>query len=203
MKVGIVQYGNGNVHAVMRALERCGVNGCLVSSPGQMEGCDFLIFPGVGHFQNAMTYLRDGQWIEALENFALNEKKPFLGICLGMQLLADSSEEGNVKGLGWIHGQVIKMQKDSLDIKIPHMGWNQLRNQKGGILKEVSSEDFFYFTHSYHWSGVAEDEILCTTHYGREMITGVRKGNIWGVQFHPEKSYEAGQKIFRSFLNLD
>jgi glutamine amidotransferase len=202
VKVGVVQYGNGNVHAVMRALNRCGVQPLLVDSPLLVDQCDKLIFPGVGHFKNAMETLQSGNWIDTLRKFALEDHKPFLGICLGMQLLCDWSEEGDVSGLGWIHGKVIRMQKGESQIKIPHMGWNQLSYRNGTILRNVTQEDFFYFTHSYHWSEVATDEILCKTIYGAEVITGVKKGNVWGVQFHPEKSYESGNKVIQSFLQI-
>jgi glutamine amidotransferase len=202
VKVGVVQYGNGNVHAVMRALMRCSIEPVLIDSPSKVEQCDKLVFPGVGHFANAMEALVSRDWIPALQKFAIEDKKPFLGICLGMQLLSEGSEEGNVTGLGWIQGKVIKMKKGNSDIKIPHMGWNQLLKRNGAIVQDVTQDDFFYFTHSYHWSDAATEEILCTTMYGSEIITGVKKGNIWGVQFHPEKSYESGKKVIQSFLQI-
>jgi glutamine amidotransferase len=202
LKVGVVQYGNGNVHAVMRALTRCSVDPIIVDKPEKISNCDKLIFPGVGHFKNAMDALVSGNWISALEKFAIEDKKPFLGICLGMQLLSEFSEEGDISGLGWIHGKVIKMQKGDSTIKIPHMGWNQLLKRNGTILQDVTGNDFFYFTHSYHWADVAAEEILCTTIYGTEIITGVKKENIWGVQFHPEKSYESGKKVIQLFLQI-
>jgi glutamine amidotransferase len=120
-----------------------------------------------------------------------------------MQLVAEHSEEGEACGLGWIEGKVVKMQKwADMKIKIPHMGWNQLGRIKGSLLSEVKEDDFFYFVHSYHWSEVKEENVMCTTVYGKEMVTGVIKDNIMGVQFHPEKSYESGQKILRSFLKI-
>lgn len=201
--IGIVQYGTGNVHAVVRALERCGVTPMVVNRPEEIERCDKVIFPGVGHFKNAMDQLNKEGWIPFLKDFALVKRKPFLGICLGMQLLSNESEEGNISGLGFIEGRVVKMLNDGeVKIKIPHMGWNQLHSMNGNFLSKVTQEDFFYFTHSYHWENVQDENILCKTKYGKDIITGVIKNNIIGVQFHPEKSYESGKKVLESFIQL-
>ncbi len=203
MKVGLVKYGTGNVLAVARAVEKAGGRAVVIDQPNRIHECDHLILPGVGHFDHAMSQLTSKEWIDELSYFVLSSQRPFLGICLGMQLLASHSEEGEVNGLGWIEGRVVKMQKSAeMKIKIPHMGWNQLRRAKGKLLSGVNEEDFFYFVHSYHWSEVKEENIMCTTFYGSEMVTGVIKDNIMGVQFHPEKSYESGQKIIRSFLKI-
>ena len=203
MRVGVLKYGTGNVLAVARAVQKAGGSPVIIDSANEIQHCDKLILPGVGHFDNAMSQLVNGGWMEALNEFVMDRGRPFLGICLGMQLMAAHSEEGNATGLGWIEGKVVKMQKKrEMNIKIPHMGWNQLNKIKGGLLANVIEEDFFYFVHSYHWEGVKEENVMCTTVYGKEMVTGVFKNNIMGVQFHPEKSYEAGQKIFKSFLKM-
>lgn len=198
-KIVVVDYGMGNLHSVLKALKRIGVN-CIASSKIEdISKANKIILPGVGHFKKAMENLKKLNLIEILNKKVLEDKTPILGICLGMQLLGNFSEEGNVEGLKWIDAKTIKIKNTGL--KIPHMGWNSIFIKKTEkLLKGIENGKNFYFVHSYHVNCNNPQDILTTTNYGIDFASSVKKENILGVQFHPEKSHSAGLKILRNFI---
>jgi len=200
----IVDFGGGNLHSVQRTLSKLGVNAAVSRDPGLISKADKILLPGVGQFSFGMKSLQSLGIIDVLNKVALVKKKPVLGICLGMQLMTKRSEEGNVDGLGWFDAQTVKFAiTDSLHYKIPHVGWNNLLiKQTNGVLHDVSPEDYYYFVHSYHVQCNDSLDILAFTEYGYPFVSAIQKENIIGVQFHPEKSYEAGEKIFSNFIKL-
>jgi imidazole glycerol-phosphate synthase subunit HisH len=203
-QVIIIDYGMANLNSVKRKFVKIGVNATISSAPQQITTADRLVLPGVGHFKRAVFNLKDSRIWDALNEAVLVRKVPILGICLGMQLMARHSEEGDVDGLGWFNADVVRFKAtDRLKYKIPHMGWNTVRVCKDSTLfKGVLEHSEFYFVHSYHYHGQDPSEILSYTTYEYEFCSAVEKGNIFGVQYHPEKSHEVGEKILRNFAEL-
>ena len=162
-----------------------------------------IILPGVGNFKKGITNLVNNGWIEPLTKSVIDGEIPILGICLGMQLLTKFSEEGNCKGLGWINLKTISFDVQN-KIKIPHVGWNNLESNNNSILlQNVNSNDTFYFVHSYHvQNNKCKENIISYTNYGLVFPSVIQKRNIFGVQFHPEKSYDSGRKILTNFINV-
>lgn len=202
--IGIIDYKAGNIRSVKNALSFCGAKFELVSTPEQVLRSDKILLPGVGAFGEAMAKLKSANLDEAIKEF-VKSGKYFLGICLGMQLLFDKSEEfGSTGGLGLISGKVIKFDesKFSESLKIPHMGWNTLEfKMQTPINSGLESSVYAYFVHSYH--AVCDDKFaLAKTAYGYEFVSGVCKDNIFGFQPHPEKSHENGIKIIKNFTEL-
>ena len=203
-KVVIVDYGMGNINSVKKQLERTSVHVTVSSEISVIHGADKLILPGVGHFKKAMDNLIELGLIDVLNQKVITKKTPVLGICLGMQLMANKSEEGNATGLGWIEGEVIRMKvNDSLRYKIPHVGWNSIVQQKTSVLNTHIEEDAsMYFVHAYRFVAKNEADILHTTSYETEFTSAVSKDNIFGVQYHPEKSQDEGLQIFKNFIAI-
>jgi imidazole glycerol-phosphate synthase subunit HisH len=203
-KVIIVDYGMGNLNSVKRKLSRIGMNAIISSNPSEISGSDKLILPGVGHFQKAVENLKKLQLWEILNNSVLYKKKPILGICLGMQLMARNSEEGNVEGFGWFDAQVIKFRiQDTLIHKVPHTGWNQIiRLKESPLMKDIPDLSEFYFVHAYHITCNRQDDILNETEYEYRFTSAVEKENIFGVQYHPEKSHDIGDQLLKNFISL-
>lgn len=199
----VIDYGMGNLRSVSKALEKMGGEVVVSPQPSDLNRADKMVLPGVGAFGDACRELQRRKLFEAVRNFIL-KKKPFLGICLGLQLLFEESEESpGQSGLGIFRGKVRKFK--SANVKIPHMGWNQMTLQQKDtpLLKNVSDESFFYFVHSFY--AVPEDSSLVAGEcgYGREKFAAfLGEGKTWASQFHPEKSQEAGLQIFRNFVNL-
>ncbi len=202
--IGIVDYKMGNLASVINAFVKVGAVATLESDPSKLNSYDKLILPGVGAFGDAMTHLKENGMDEAVKNFAATGK-PLLGICLGMQLLFESSEEfGATQGLGLIPGKVVAFDERRFDhtLKVPHMGWNELFVQKEtAIFKDLPKEFYLYFVHSYH--AVCDDAYaIGKTHYGYEFVSAVQNKNIYGIQPHPEKSHNNGLKIIENFVKL-
>jgi len=202
--IGIVDYNMGNLASVINAFAKIGADATLESDPTKLDQYDKLILPGVGAFGDAMEHLKENGMDEAVIAYA-KTGKPLLGICLGMQLLFESSEEfGAHKGLGLIPGKVVAFDESKFDhpLKVPHMGWNELFVQKESLLFSELKKDFYlYFVHSYH--AVCDDAYaIGKTHYGYEFVSAVQNGNIYGIQPHPEKSHENGLKIIENFAKL-
>ncbi len=197
----IIDYGMGNLRSIGKAFERLNIKSIISSKKEDIEKADKLILPGVGHFGNGMRNLHDLDIIETLFKKVTIDKVPILGICLGLQLFTKFSEEGNVKGLGLIDGETIRFDfKDKIDnLKIPHMGWNSIQIKKENKLVESAREELFYFVHSYHIICHDKNDILTSTTYGYEFTSGIQKDNIYGTQFHPEKSHSTGLKILQNF----
>lgn len=206
MKIHIVDYGMGNIFSVQKKLLQENITVTVSSEPQDISQADKIILLGVGHFNKAMDNLIDLNLIEPLNEFALIQKKPILGICLGMQLMAISSEEGNGKnhGLGWVDASVKKFQTDDFKrFKIPHMGWNTINSlKKSALMKNISFEDEFYFVHSFFMEPNDPNLMLNETIYIEKFCSGIEKENIFGVQYHPEKSHDAGQTLLKNFIAI-
>lgn len=202
--IGIVNYGMGNIGSIKHKLDGIGVNSIISSEPDVLHKCDKLILPGVGHFAQAMSKLYQGSMIDFLNEFVISPKKWVLGICLGMQLFANHSEEGNVNGLGWIDAEVIRFRIRSVGkYKVPHIGWNDVKiHQVTSLFNDVTMANGFYFVHAYHMICHNSSDILCETCYENLFVSAVMKNNIIGLQFHPEKSHDAGERVLRNFVEL-
>lgn len=213
--IAVIDYGMGNLRSVQKALEVVGARTKLISDPSELKRCGKIVFPGVGSFGDAVKELKRLGLIDAIKG-AIAEGKPFLGLCLGLQLLFEKSEEApGVKGLCVLKGEVKRFRgkgqgvrgKDPV-LKVPHMGWNNISIQSRTsdlglkILKKVPDESYMYFVHSYYVKPKDSKVILTTTDYGIDFVSGVCKGNIYGFQFHPEKSQELGLKILKNFVSL-
>lgn len=202
----IIDYGMGNLGSIQNMLSRVGARETIVSShPDVISKAEKLILPGVGAFDTAIDRLRSGGFIELLAHKAGIEKVPVLGICLGMQLLFERSEEGRLEGLGWIEGEVRRFNFESNKevLRIPHMGWNiVVQNKQSPIFVEMFPENRFYFVHSYHAVCRNSEDVLMQTNYGHDFTSAVQRDNIFGVQFHPEKSHKFGKKLLENFARL-
>ncbi|RUM74058.1 MAG: imidazole glycerol phosphate synthase subunit HisH [Sulfurovum sp.] len=202
--IGIVDYNMGNLASVINAFDSVGAKIAVESDPEKLKDYDKLILPGVGAFGDAMEHLKENGMDKAVKEYA-KSGKPLLGICLGMQLLFESSEEfGTSQGLGLIEGKVVAFDESKFDqkLKVPHMGWNELFVQNDSKLFDGLEKEFYlYFVHSFH--AVCEDKYaIGKTYYGYEFVSAVNKNNIYGIQPHPEKSHENGLKIIENFVKL-
>ncbi len=203
--ISIIDYGMGNLGSVLNMLKRAGCKeASITDDPNIIEKSNKIILPGVGYFDKAMESLNRKGLIPILEDKVLRDKTPIMGICLGMQLLFSHSEEGDCSGLGWIKGNIKKFNFDEKEDKylIPHMGWNIAKRNKESLnIKQIQAESRFYFVHSYYAVCTNEKDILMTTEYGNEFVSGVESNNILGYQFHPEKSHRYGLNLFKNFIS--
>lgn len=193
MEVAIIDYGAGNIKSLQFALERLGVTGHLTADPEQIKNADKVIFPGQGAAQSAMVKLKS----HGLDVIIPQLKQPVLGICLGMQLLCDYTEEGGVNGLGIIQG---KVRRFSDQVKVPQMGWNTISKTQTSLFQGIKDHEFMYLVHSYFVPLLPETIAVST--YNQAYSVALQKDNFYGVQFHPEKSSKAGQQLLKNFLNL-
>ena len=200
--IAIIDYGMGNIHSVQKALALYGAETVVTNKPGVILKAEKAVLPGVGAFDDAVSELEKQGLIPAI-NSCVKDKKPFLGICLGMQLFFESSQEAvSKKGLGILKGKVNKF-RESKDLKVPHMGWNQLKiTSECPLLKGIAENSFVYFCHSYYPVPTENSVVAATTLYGQEFASFVWKDNVYGAQFHPEKSQAVGLKILENFVNL-
>ena len=199
--IAVIDYGMGNLRSVHKALEVVGGNAKITSRLKDLKNAAKLVFPGVGAFGEAMKELKCLNLIQPIKD-AINEGKYFLGLCLGLQLLFERSDEApGVKGLSVLKGEVKRFDFTIRSLKVPHMGWNNIA-QNSKILKDVPDGSYMYFVHSYYVVPKERNIILTTTKYGIEFISGIQKDNIYGLQFHPEKSQDLGLKILRNFVRL-
>ncbi len=195
--IAVIDYGRGNLHSVKKAFEYLGQDCIVTSSKESIASAHRVVLPGVGAFGDAMEALEEKHLIDPVKG-AIASGKPFLGICLGMQLLfAESLEYGHCQGLGVIPGRVVPF---AVDEKIPHMGFNSLMVKKKGSI--LSDNSFVYFVHSFHATDVREEDILSLTHYGYDFVSAIQHDNVYGCQFHPEKSGETGLNILKRFCEL-
>ncbi len=208
MRVAIIDYGLCNLGSVCRAVEVNGGSPFITAEPKEAVTADKFILPGVGAFPDAMSNLNASGMSEALREMVLGKSRLFLGVCLGMQLLADSSTEGGrTPGLGWVPGIVKKLEPAEETPKkrerVPHVGWNEvIPNAANRLFANIDKEADFYFVHSYHFDVLSEDHVLATTPYCNGFVSAVQKDNIFGTQFHPEKSQKNGLNLLANFLAL-
>lgn len=203
--IGIIDYKMGNLASVQNACQKVGMDSSIIRDPEELVSCERLILPGVGAFGDAMDHLKEYGFVEPIREYAASGK-PLLGICLGMQLLFDSScEFGEHEGLGLVPGRVVKFDKTKLDagLKIPQMGWNKLFVQRESpLFEDLPKEIYLYFVHSYHVVCEKEEDEIGRTEYGYAFSSAVQRGNVYGFQPHPEKSHEMGLKILKNFTKV-
>ena len=203
-KITIVDYGAGNIGSVIKKVKRIGYQASVAINADDILSSSKLILPGVGNFTSSVAKLkRTGMW-EALNETVIIKKVPILGICLGMQLMAKHSEEGDTLGFGWIDAKVIRFNvSDKIKYKVPHIGWNSLDIVKSSLLFQgIDTSHRFYFVHGYHLHKVESESIIATTDYNYSFVSAVEKENVFGVQFHPEKSHDWGEKLIENFIRL-
>jgi glutamine amidotransferase len=197
----IVHYGAGNLRSVIRALERLGEPSIVATQPEQIARARRLILPGVGSFDAAVTGMSRSGMLPILEEKVLGEKVPILGICLGLQLFTRGSEEGTLPGLGWIPGQTRRFSPTDDQLRVPHVGWNEIHPAKDhACFREMPADACMYFVHSYYVTCDNPDHVLATSAYGQQFVSAVCSENILGVQFHPEKSAKLGLQWIGNFL---
>jgi len=203
--IAIIDYGSGNIQAIENIFRKLRVECKFVSKPHHLDGVDKIILPGVGAFDEAMLQLNESGLRKVLDVMVLDKKFPVLGICVGMQIMAESSEEGKLEGLGWLDAKVKLFDEQTINHKpkLPHMGWNEIQpTVDHPILSSIDFGKGYYFLHSYYFESHDKKDILATTYYGDVFDCAVNKGNIFGVQFHPEKSHANGIALFKNFAEL-
>ncbi len=201
-QVGIVNYGAGNLRSVANAFRAIGANTTLITQPSQLEGVTHLILPGQGEFGDCATKLKESGLFSAILEW-IAEDKPFLGICVGYQLLFEGSDESpDTPGLGILKGRVKRFSNHGL--KVPHMGWNAIHPSKANspIWNNLEASPYFYYVHSFFPEALESDNVACTTTYGDTFHSAISRGNLFATQFHPEKSQDAGLQLLRNFINL-
>lgn len=202
-RVVVIDYGMGNLRSVEKKLQRLGIDALISGDAKVIRGATKLILPGVGHFANGVKNLRErGLW-DVIDNKVRNEQTPIMGICLGMQLMAKSSEEGNIEGFGWFDAEVKRFSvSDTLRFKVPHMGWNEaIPVNQHRYTEGLTGKESYYFVHAYHLVCNNPNEVLGRTVYDYEFVSMMGRDNILGVQFHPEKSHNAGDRLFHNFIH--
>lgn len=203
--IAIIDYGLGNIAAFASVYNRANIHVSIARTPSDLERASKLILPGVGHFDHAMQLLQNSGMRETLDEMVLRRKVPVIGICVGMQILARSSEEGDLPGLGWIDADVraFKSWDAVRNMAVPHMGWNDVRPLSADkLFDDLEKDARFYFLHSYYMNCLRQEDVLATCNYGADFACAVRCANIYGVQFHPEKSHHFGNRLLRNFAAL-
>tara|TARA_B100000508_G_scaffold118170_1_gene98128 strand:- start:832 stop:1449 length:618 start_codon:yes stop_codon:yes gene_type:complete len=201
----IVDYGLGNLQSVLNMLKKIGIHAIISNRPDDLFSAEKLILPGVGSFATGIKNINEMGLLSPLEETVLREKKPILGICLGMQLFAKHSEEGGCAGLGWIDAEIKKFNpQDYPHLKVPNMGWRRVESRPDGevLFKGMSDLKKFYFVHSYHMHCAHDADIAATSQYGIDYVASVAHDNIYGVQFHPEKSHRHGMQLLKNFCEM-
>ena len=200
--IGIINYGLGNIKAIGNVFEKNGLEYEFIDNQSNLKKASKLILPGVGSFDYAMQCLNSSKLRETIEYLVFNKSIPILGICVGMQILAESSEEGVMKGLGWIDGAILSFnnfQNIDSPLPLPHIGWNNVKQVKNNLLFDGLNNPEFYFLHSYFFKELSEEVVLSKTNYIFDYTSSFVKDNIFGVQFHPEKSHENGEQLLLNF----
>ena len=203
--ITIINYGLGNVQAFANLYRRLNIPALIATRAQHLEGASKLILPGVGAFDHAMELLDGSGMRETVDDLVLKQQVPVLGVCVGMQILAGSSEEGKLSGLGWIDGRVRRFDETKLQRppRLPHMGWNDVVPKGGAkLFSGLEQDSRFYFLHSYYFDCASKDNVLATAEYGIAFGCAVRSNNIYGVQFHPEKSHDYGVRLLKNFAEI-
>jgi len=203
--ITIIDYGLGNIRAFLNVYERLNIKTKVANSPEDIKGAAKIILPGVGAFDYAISQLNASGMRDELEKQVLGNKVPVLGICVGMQMLANSSDEGILPGLGWIDGEVKNFDPSKIPYKtqLPHMGWNTIQPERGSLVLEgFNNNSRFYFLHSYYFACSNTNDIIASSEYGIKYASAVHRNNIFGVQFHPEKSHANGIQLLQNFSNI-
>ena len=206
IKVAIINLNISNVGSISRALRKINYNSIVTNNIKDLENSSHIIFPGVGSFDKGVEKLKKFKLFEELYKLLIIKKKPFLGICLGMQLLGSIGVENNKeeKGLDIIKGKIIRLEKKNEKMKIPHVGWNEVKKIKNNeIFKNINDKSDFYFIHSFHLKSENIEDNISSTNYGKDFVSAVNKQNIYGVQFHPEKSLGNGLLLIKNFINYN
>jgi len=200
--IAIIDYGMGNIGSIANMIRKVGAQPVIVKSPDCLDGVAAIVLPGVGAFDHGMKKLDELGFQDTLDGIVESGQIPILGICLGMQLMTQGSEEGRLPGLGWVQGFCRRFESNpKAKLKVPHMGWNSVTAQKQSrIFHDMVAERRFYFVHSYRLVDAQPSDVATTTVYGEEFVSGFEKGNVLGVQFHPEKSHRHGIQLFRDFV---
>lgn len=201
--IAIIDYGAGNLSSVKKALDYLGAESEITQDKDKILSASHVILPGVGSFGDAMQSMKDRGLVDVVKQ-AATSGKPFLGICLGLQLLFESSEESEgAEGLGLLKGKIVTIPRD-MGLKVPHIGWNSINlKQNDGIFKDIPENSYFYFVHSFYLKDADEDVVGATTNYGVEIECAVQKGKLCATQFHPEKSSAIGLKLLENFINME
>jgi len=203
--IAIIDYGLGNILAFLNVYNRLNIKATIVKSEADLRGVTKLILPGVGSFDYAMQLFEQSGMRQPIEQLVICDKMPVLGICVGMQMLAKSSEEGELPGLGWIEGTVKKFNLSAMpdEIRMPHMGWNGVNPlTEGGLFNGPKRDWQFYFLHSFFFQCHDQANVLAVSDYGGNFSSAVQNGNVYGVQFHPEKSHHSGSQILKNFAEI-
>lgn len=208
MRVGVVDYGVGNLGSMLRTLEELRTRPVLIDRPTELHTADCLILPGVGNFADCARLLQEGGWVSALRDEVMGEQRRLLGVCVGMQLLADASTEGmsdgsEALGLGFVPGRVVHLRSLGCALRVPHVGWNEVRRSASEVplLAGIPEETDFYFVHSYAFVPTDPLNAVAVTNYGARVTAVVRRDHVWGTQFHPEKSSRAGFRVLSNFIS--
>jgi len=204
MDVIIIDCGFGNINSISKCIENIGFKQKVITDPNDLEDAKKIIFPGVGSFSNAMNTVHSNNWYKILRKKITDDKVPFLGICIGMQVLANIGYEfQETRGLELIDGKIKKIDEKKCNLSIPHIGWNNLEIKiKNRLFSKIKNDTDFYFDHSYNLCDGNSDEIIATTNHAFDIVAAVNKGNIYGVQFHPEKSSDGGKQLLKNFLEI-
>lgn len=204
--IKIIDYGMGNCGSIKNMLRHLGADCEVITQPAELAGASAIVLPGVGSFDHGVKHLQP--FMSVLQELVIEKKTPFLGVCLGMQLLLEGSDEGELPGMGWIKGHAAKFDFSALQLTkklvVPHMGWNEVWPSPNSRLLEPLDEgrERFYFVHSYHTSQIPDENIMALCHYGYDFVCAIQKDNIMGAQFHPEKSHKFGKAMFSRFIEL-
>jgi glutamine amidotransferase len=204
--ITLIDYGSGNIHAIANIYKRLNIPFKMTFNPEELLKAEKLILPGVGDFDETMKLFEKNGVKEALNEAVVHKKIPILGVCVGMQIMGNSSEEGELNGFGWIKGKVRRLSTENLNQKphLPHLGWNSVSfDPESFLFKEVGGEQGFYFLHSYYFDCEDTTNIYATTQYGDEFASAINRQNVFGVQFHPEKSHKNGIRIFKNFYDFN
>ena len=199
--IKIVSYGSGNIDAFVNIFKRMNIDVKIAKNSDDLNNSTKIIIPGVGAFDETMDKLNKSGMKDKLHYYAIEKKIPIMGICVGMQIMGDTSEEGSMPGLGWIPGNIQKLPKKCP--RLPHMGWNLISiRKKHKLFLNLDEDARFYFLHSYYFSSLDQSNILSETNYNFDFVSSIHNNNIYGIQFHPEKSHRAGCQLLKNFAEL-